>query len=74
MDIKVVLTLLKKNNFDELGEAVRLLIKIANNIISNPSDERFRKLNKSNANIANKILKIKGGSESLHLMGFEDVS
>uniref|UniRef100_A0A6P7FTI1 Peptide-N(4)-(N-acetyl-beta-glucosaminyl)asparagine amidase n=1 Tax=Diabrotica virgifera virgifera TaxID=50390 RepID=A0A6P7FTI1_DIAVI len=65
---------LEQNSPAVYQEAIRILTKIADNIIKNPSDLKVRTLQKSNITISSKILSIKGGKECLKLMGFEEVS
>ncbi|XP_050498889.1 peptide-N(4)-(N-acetyl-beta-glucosaminyl)asparagine amidase isoform X1 [Diabrotica virgifera virgifera] len=63
---------LEQNSPAVYQEAIRILTKIADNIIKNPSDLKVRTLQKSNITISSKILSIKGGKECLKLMGFEE--
>lgn len=61
-----------RNPTDKREETIRILCKIADNVLENPSNETFRKLQKANLTIANKILCTEGGREFLTLMGFNE--
>lgn len=54
-------------------EASRILIKIADNILNNPSNLKIRALQKNNSVIKQKLLAAKGGLECLLGMGFREV-
>lgn len=69
-----VLLKLERNDPEVCKETVRVLLKIADNIIKDSSNRKIRTLQKSNSNISNKILKVNGGIECLKCMGFEEVS
>ena len=62
--------LLLNNPEDAVDEAVTLLIKICNNIISNPNEEKYRKVNNTNAIFTKKIGTIGGGLQCMEGIGF----
>ncbi|KRT83441.1 hypothetical protein AMK59_4192 [Oryctes borbonicus] len=68
------ITKLQRNPKDIYQEATRLLIKIAENILKNPLNQKLRTLQKSNTTVSNKILDVFGGIDCLVLMGFEERS
>ncbi|KAK7072532.1 Peptide-N(4)-(N-acetyl-beta-glucosaminyl)asparagine amidase [Halocaridina rubra] len=60
-------------NRDELFEgAVETLLKIADNILQEPSNEKFRNVKLNNKIIENKLIPAVGALEVLFLMGFEE--
>ncbi|CAG9861841.1 unnamed protein product [Phyllotreta striolata] len=63
---------LTENDLEVFEEGLRLLTKIAENILKNPHNLKLRSLKKSNATISEKILAIKGGIECLKAMGFQE--
>lgn len=71
--IKPVILKLQTNSKEVFDEVTRLLMKIADNILKEPTNLKIRKLQKNNATIAKKILSIKGGLDCLLTMGFEEV-
>lgn len=73
MGYEELLEKLNKNPREESLEAVRLIIRIADNIINDPSNIKIRTLKKSNPTISKKILQVNGGTMSLKLMGFQEV-
>lgn len=68
-----IISKLQRNPKDVYQEATRLLIKIAENILKDPLNQKLRTLQKSNATISGKILNVFGGVDCLLLMGFQDV-
>ena len=48
------------------------LLKLVQNIIESPSDEKFRLLRSTNKNIKMNITQYKEGKELLKLMGFKE--
>lgn len=73
MSFIAVFEKLSKNSPEALNEAVRLLCKIADNIINNPSNLKIRTLQKSNTTVSSKILSLNGGEDCLKYMGFIQV-
>ncbi|KAG1674789.1 Peptide-N(4)-(N-acetyl-beta-glucosaminyl)asparagine amidase [Nymphon striatum] len=53
-------------------DAVKLLLKIAANIINNPSNEKYRQIRLSNTSVSNRLLPVHGAMECLFEMGFEE--
>ncbi|CAH1965986.1 unnamed protein product [Acanthoscelides obtectus] len=72
MGLENLLENLGKNSPDEINEAVRVLSKIADNILKDPKNSKIRTLQKSNATISKKILALKGGVDCLIMMGFKE--
>lgn len=64
---------LETNSEPTYREVSELLVKIADNILKDPSNPRMRTLKKSNAVVSKKILAATGGLECLKLMGFKEV-
>lgn len=73
MEYNRVFKELTENSPEEIDAVGRILEKIANNILKNPSDLKYRTLLKENKTIKNKILSAKGGVDCLKLMGFQEV-
>lgn len=73
MDYSVIFEKLRTNSAEVAIEIVRILEKIADNILKYPSDAKYRTLQKKNETIRNKIMSIKGGIECLKVMGFKEV-
>ncbi|KAK4884186.1 hypothetical protein RN001_000457 [Aquatica leii] len=67
-----VLLKIQSNNLTAFEEVVRLLVKIADNIIKDPGNTKIRSLQKNNPTISKKILSVNGGLDCLKLMGFEE--
>lgn len=64
---------LELNNEDIYNETVRLLVKIIDNVLKDPKDNKLRILKKSNATISKKILAVQGGLDCLKAIGFVEV-
>jgi len=63
-----VISVLKSNNEPERNEAVRLLKKILENVISDPQNTKFHALQMGNS--IQKVLSIRGAPEILSVCGF----
>ena len=63
--------LLKCPDESAVEAAVTLLLKIVSNIISHPLDDKYRRLNRSNAAFSKKIGSLHGGSASMLALGFQ---
>ncbi|XP_050295790.1 peptide-N(4)-(N-acetyl-beta-glucosaminyl)asparagine amidase [Anthonomus grandis grandis] len=63
---------LNKNPKVQSENTVGLLTKIAENILNDPNNAKFRTLNKSNKKVFEQILQVKGGLLCLRLMGFKE--
>ena len=48
------------------------LTKMLANVLGNPSEPKYRKINKTNANFVSKVYGCKGAPELLQLAGFKD--
>lgn len=64
---------LASNSLDARNEAIRLLIKIVDNVLKDPKNVKVRTLPKHNPLIINKIISTKGAVDCLKLMGFVEV-
>lgn len=65
---------LLENSPDAFDSASQLLLRIANNVIKEPKEIKYRTLKLSTNTFQNKLLPVKGAVECLFAMGFEDVS
>ncbi|XP_060536330.1 peptide-N(4)-(N-acetyl-beta-glucosaminyl)asparagine amidase [Cylas formicarius] len=63
---------LGENPIESAKEAVRLLIKIVENILKNPKDLKFRTLQKNNPTLSKKLLPVAGVQMCLELVGFQE--
>jgi len=50
---------------------MKTIEKIASNILTNPNEDKFKKINSLNQNIKSKLLDVIGGSNILELIGFK---
>lgn len=74
MDFDDVLRkLFQENPKNASDEALRLLSKIADNILKDPANLKLRTLQKNNVTVSKKILSIGRALECLKLMGFKEV-
>lgn len=60
----------EEENKDKIKQYIQLLIKITDNIIKNPMDEKYRKLKKTNAALNKAIFSLDGGERSVLALGF----
>ncbi|KAF2900718.1 hypothetical protein ILUMI_05459 [Ignelater luminosus] len=70
--IKSIILKLQTNSKEVFDEVTRLLIKIADNILREPTNLKIRRLQRNNVTISKKILGINGGLDCLLVMGFEE--
>ena len=66
--------LLTKNSPDVFLDVSELLLRFADNIIKNPSSEKYRKIRVANPIVQKRLLPVEGAIECLFEMGFEEVS
>lgn len=64
---------LEENSKEVFETAVRLLTTVADNILKNPNDIKFRRLKLANKNVSEKLLPAIGAIECLFEMGFDEV-
>jgi len=64
---------LEENPKEVLETALRLLLTVADNILNNPRDIKFRRLKLANKNVSEKLLPAIGAIECLFEMGFDEV-
>ena len=57
---------------DTFDSTSQLLLRIANNIVQEPNEPKYRTLKLSTNTFQNKLLPVKGAVECLFAMGFED--
>jgi hypothetical protein len=62
-----------KGNDKAVLDGLNILVKLANNVLNNPKEEKFRTIKKSNKAIQAKLLSIKDVDEVIKAMGFTDV-
>ncbi|XP_028393303.1 protein disulfide isomerase-like 2-1 [Dendronephthya gigantea] len=63
---------LLENSPDMFDSASQLLLRIANNIVQEPNEPKYRTLKLSTNTFQNKLLPVKGAVECLFAMGFVD--
>jgi len=69
-----VKSLSSDNTKDDFIQAARIILKYADNIISNPNDEKFRKIRLGNPTVESKLLPVVGALECFFDMGFIEVN
>ena len=62
--------MLLNNEEGKVREAVGLLVKITNNIVANPMQEKYRKMKASNATFTSKLGSLPGGNNVMMALGF----
>jgi peptide-N4-(N-acetyl-beta-glucosaminyl)asparagine amidase len=65
--------LFQENTRAEFLAASELLLRLANNVISNPMETKYRRIRLSNPLLESKLLPVLGGLECLFEMGFQEV-
>ena len=63
-----------KNPPDIALSTAEVLLKIANNVLNNLGDPKYRTLKVGNAIVSSKLLPVSGAMECLFEMGFEEVN
>ena len=64
---------LQDNDTSVFLEASEILIKFANNVINNPSNQKYRKIRVGNPIVVEKLLPVNGAVECLFAIGFQEV-
>ena len=72
MASSAVKSLRAENSSDLFLQACDILLRVANNIVKQPSNERYRRLKISNPLVQDKLLPVTGAMETLFEMGFVD--
>lgn len=54
----------------QAASALNILVKLCLNIITNPEDKKYRRLNLANPTLSTKLFSIPGASDVLKLLGF----
>lgn len=67
------LNLLDENDTRIRENALRILLKICDNIIKHPEVAKYRRIQVANATISEKLLPASGGIECLFELGFIEV-
>jgi hypothetical protein len=62
---------LLENSEEIVENAVGILIKIIDNIVSNPNNEKFRRIGTKNAAFSKKIGTVRGGNQCMSAIGFK---
>lgn len=65
--------LLTNNSKDDFLSASELLLRLANNVLENPNDVKYRRIRVGNPLVQSKLLPVVGGMECLFDMGFVEV-
>ena len=68
-----VTKLVNENSVNDFLKASDILVKFANNVLKNPTDQKYRKIRLGNAVVESKLLPVSGALECLFEMGFEEV-
>ena len=71
--ISTVQQLVNENSVNDFLTASEILIKFANNVLSNPQEPKFRRIRLSNPTVEAKLLPVCGAMECLFEMGFVEV-
>ena len=69
-----VKSLSSDNTKDDFIQAARIILKYADKIISNPNEEKFRKIRLGNPTVESKLLPVVGALECFFDMGFIEVN
>lgn len=64
---------LERNTKEVYLETTRILLKILENIINHPRDDKHRTLKLTNPTVINKLLPVIGAMECLFAIGFNEV-
>lgn len=62
--------LCQNSDVEVVKNAVSLLVKITNNIVNNPLEEKYRKLNRTTAAFSSKLGNVPGGEACMAAVGF----
>ena len=73
--VEAVLKVIETARANNRGlECVRTLIKMLGNVVNNPAEQKFRRVNLSNEAFKNRVGGVAGGTAALKLAGFKDAS
>lgn len=67
---KILAEIMLLNKSDEITTCFNLLVKLFNNIIEKPKEEKFRTFNKNNEHLKAKVLNIKQVEKLLEVIGY----
>jgi len=68
---RIIITQIERHNDDRVSiESVKVLLKLANNILQNPEEHKYLKFKTTNPTIRRHIVEPKGGLEYAVAMGF----
>lgn len=68
-----IISLSTENPIDDFVQAAKIILKFADNILSNPNEEKYRKIRLGNPTVETKLLPIVGALECIFEMGFQEV-
>lgn len=68
------MSMLLLNSEEIVLNAVGLLLKVLNNIVAHPMEEKYRKIKTTNAAFSSKVQSIPGGAECMRAAGFTEVN
>lgn len=71
--ISTVQQLVNENSVNDFMTASEILIKFANNVLQNPSEQKYRRIRLANPTVEGKLLPVCGAMECLFEMGFAEV-
>lgn len=71
--VSATLLTLEENPREIYLEVTSVLLRLASNVIKNPSEPKFRSIRLANPTVVNKLLPAVGAMECLFEMGFEEV-
>lgn len=66
--------LFKENSKDDFLAASEILLRLADNVIENPNEAKYRRIRVGNPLVQTKLLPYVGGLECLFDMGFLEVN
>ncbi|XP_071167809.1 peptide-N(4)-(N-acetyl-beta-glucosaminyl)asparagine amidase-like [Mytilus edulis] len=67
-----IISLSTENPKDDFVQAAKIILKFADNILSNPNEEKYRKIRLGNPTVETKLLPIVGALECIFEMGFQE--
>lgn len=69
-----VLRLFDDNSQEDSIEASKILLRFASNILTHPTEDKYRRIRLSNDIVQEKLLPVSGALECLFDMGFQEVN
>ena len=65
--------LFRENDKATFRSACEVLLRLANNVLDKPNEQKYRRIRIANPLLESKLLPVTGGMECLFEMGFEEV-